>query len=83
MIYVLIIMKKGDIVDIFVTTENTKCELNEIATGGNQTSGPNQITDEVRREAIKLAESSKGLDIAAFQRKHNISVMNVDELIKG
>lgn len=76
-------MEKGDIVDIFTTTENNKCELNEIATGGNQTSGPNQITDEVRKEAIKLAESSKGLDIAAFQRKHNISVMNVDELIKG
>lgn len=55
----------------------------EIATGGNQTGGPNQVTKEIRDEAIKLAESSKGLDIAAFQRKYNISVMNVDELIKG
>jgi hypothetical protein len=76
-------MKKGDIVDIFTTTENNKCELNEIATGGNQTSGPNQITEKIRREAVKLAESPQGLDIAAFQRKHNISVMNIDELIKG
>ena len=73
----------GEIETELFSTENTQCELNEIATGGNQTSGPNQITKEIREEAIKLAESSKGLDIAAFQRKHNISVMNVDELIKG
>lgn len=63
--------------DIFSNKED------EIATGGNQTSGPNQITKKIRDEAIRLAESPKGLDIAAFQRKYNISVMNVDELIKG
>ena len=48
------------------------------------TSGsPNVITAEIRTEAKKLAESSKGLDIAAFQRKYHIYVMNVAELLEG
>ena len=51
----------------------------KIATSGS----PNVITAEIRAEARKLAESSKGLDIAAFQKKHHIYVMNVDELLKG
>jgi len=50
----------------------------EIATGG----GPNVITSEIYAEARKLAASSKGLDIAKFQKKYNIHVMNVDELLK-
>lgn len=48
------------------------------------TSGsPNVITPEIRTEARALAGSSKGLDIAAFQKKYHIYVMNVDELLKG
>lgn len=66
-----------------IIISNRPPEEDEIATGGNQKSVPNSITKEIRDEAIKLAESSKGLDIAAFQRKYNIYVMNVDELIKG
>lgn len=42
---------------------------------------PNAITQEIKDEARVLAESPKGLDIAAFQRKHNIYVMNMDELL--
>lgn len=46
------------------------------------TSGsPNPITQEIKDEARTLAESPKGLDIAAFQRKHNIYVMKMDELL--
>lgn len=46
------------------------------------TSGsPNIITPEIKAAARKLAESSKGLDIAAFQREHNIYIMNVEELL--
>ena len=47
------------------------------------TSGSPVITKEIKAEARKLAESSKGLDIAAFQRKHRIHVMNVDQLLHG
>lgn len=54
-------------------------EGEEIATSGS----PNAITPEIRAAAKKLAESSTGLDIAAFQRKYHIYVMNVDELLKG
>ena len=53
--------------------------IKKIATSGS----PNVITAKIIAEARKLAESSKGLDIAAFQRKHHIYVMNVDELLKG
>lgn len=56
-----------------------KEEQKEIATSGN----PNVITAKIVAEARKMAESPKGLDIAAFQRKHHIYVMNVDELLKG
>lgn len=49
----------------------------ETATSGH----PNVITPEICAEARKLAESPKGLDIAKFQRKHNIHIMNVDELL--
>lgn len=79
-------MEKGDIMNdnfIAFADEIETEQIDRIASSGNQTSGPNGITKEIREEAIKLAESSKGLDIAAFQKKHNISVMNVDELIKG
>lgn len=93
----LIRIEKGDIVDIFsnkVSEEATrnlreaeqrfgKHITDEIASSGSQKKSPNQITDEIREEAVKLAESPKGLDIAAFQKKHNIYVMNVDELLKG
>ena len=64
-------------------------EKKKIATSGNPkkktaTSGsPNVITAEIKAEARKLAESSKGLDIAAFQKKHHIYVMNVAELLEG
>lgn len=60
-----------------------KDQVDEIATSGspNHPNHPNQITQEIKDEARKLAESSKGLDIAAFQRKYNIQVMNVDELL--
>lgn len=51
----------------------------ETATSGNH----GVITDEIKAEARRLAESPKGLDIAAFQRKYKIHVMNVDELLKG
>ena len=48
------------------------------------TSGsPNIISDEIKAKARALAESPKGLDIAAFQRKYHIQVMNIDELLKG
>ena len=53
--------------------------IRKTATSGN----PNVITAKMVAEARKLAESSKGLDIAAFQKKHHIYVMNVDELLKG
>ena len=43
--------------------------------------GPAQITEEIKNAAKKLAESAKGLDIAAFQRKHNVQIMNVEELL--
>lgn len=56
----------------------------EIATGGNPKKvDPGTITDEMRDEAKKLASSPKGLNIEAFQRKHKIHVLNVDELLKG
>lgn len=70
--------------DDFFDFVKDKKETNkdETATSGNQ-GGPNQITDDIRAKARKLAESPKGLDILAFQRKHNIQIMNVDELLKG
>jgi hypothetical protein len=71
-----------DVGEIETETELFHTE-NEIASSGSQKSGPNGITKEIHEKAIKLAESPKGLDIAAFQKKHNISVMNVDELLKG
>ena len=54
-------------------------EEKKIATSGS----PNVITSEIKAKARKLAESPKGLDIAAFQKKYHIYVMNVDELLKG
>jgi len=58
---------------------NKEQKEKEIATSGS----PNIITAKIQTEARKLAESSKGLDIAAFQKKYHIYVMNVDELLKG
>lgn len=43
--------------------------------------GPARITEEIKDAAKKLAGSAKGLDIASFQREHNIQVMNVEELL--
>lgn len=92
MIYVFNKNKGGDIMDIFSDSKKDLREaeqrledgmINEIASSGSQKSGPNGITKEIHEKAIKLAESPKGLDIAAFQKKHNISIMNVDELLKG
>ena len=63
--------------------DNDEDKEDEIASSGNQKTGPNSITKEICEEARRLAESSNGLDIAAFQKKYNIYVMNVDELLKG
>jgi len=61
---------------------SNKGDGDEIATGGDQTD-PGAITEEMKEEAKKLAASSKGLDIAEFQKKHKIHILNVDELLKG
>jgi len=50
-----------------------------IATSGN----PGEITEEIAKEARRLAGSPEGLDVAAFQRKYKLHVMNVDEILKG
>lgn len=63
--------------DFNFVAETKKKKQEKIATSGSS----NVVTDEIRVQARKLAESSKGLDIAAFQRKHNIQVMNVEELL--
>lgn len=42
---------------------------------------PARITKEVKEAAKELAASAKGLDIADFQRKHNIQIMNIEELL--
>lgn len=61
------------------TSGSPKVKEKKTATSG----GLNVITAKIKAEARKLAESSKGLDIAAFQKKYHIYVMNVDELLKG
>lgn len=49
----------------------------EIATSGN----PQGITPAIKAAARKLAESSKGLNIAEFQRKYNIHVLDIESLL--
>ena len=62
-----------------IATSGSLKEKKKTATSGS----PNVITAKIKAEARKLAESSKGLDIAAFQKKYHIYVMNVDELLEG
>ena len=57
-------------------------EDNKIATSGNPGHGASVITPEIKAEARKRAESPKGLHIPSFQKEFNITVMNVDELLK-
>jgi len=40
------------------------------------------ITSKIQAEARALAESSKGLNIAEFQKKHNIDILNIDQLLR-
>ena len=77
----------------FIESKKTAGETTpeETATSGNlvkkkkkaRSNGPSPVTNEIRAEAKKLAESSTGLDIAAFQRKYNLQVMNIDEILRG
>jgi len=50
-------------------------EKNVEVTGG--------ITEDIRIEAKRLAESPEGLDIAAFQKKHKLHIINIDEILRG
>lgn len=49
----------------------------ETATSGNL----GAVTNDIIREAKRLAVSPEGLDIAAFQRKYKIHVMNIDDIL--
>ncbi len=51
-----------------------------IATGGSPML--QGITPDIKAAARKLAESAKGLNIAEFQRKHNIHVLDVKSLLE-
>jgi len=55
--------------------EETKETESQTATGGSLS------REEIKAEAKKLAGSSKGLDIEAFQRKYKIHIMHIDELL--
>ena len=65
----------------FMSEDKMKVKTSKIkiATSGNQ----GEITPEIKAEAIKLAESPEGLDIAKFQKKHKLHIMNIDEILKG
>lgn len=67
----------------FDFVKESDIEEKETDTSGNPASTPNAVTPEMVAEAMELAGSPKGLDIAAFQRKHNIQVMNIDEILQG
>ena len=59
--------------------EVKKTKKSQTATSGN----PGEITPEIKAAAIKLAESPEGLDIAKFQKKYKLHVVDVDEILKG